>query len=110
MQGVTFRLRLQKFNQWYILLNYSIDILTLKKLFDDFKTYAQSVVFCGDETTHLISKTDRYLSNQDIAGLFGSLIYEDVKAVLKNQEEVELIFQKENNKRVAATILQSHWN
>jgi hypothetical protein len=56
----------------------NIDILTLKKLFDDFKTYAQSVVFCGDETTHLISKMDRYLSNQDIAGLFGSLVYEDV--------------------------------
>jgi hypothetical protein len=67
-------------------------------------------VFCGDETTSPIGKMDKYLLNQDIAGLLGSLVYEDVEAVLENHGEVELIFENDNNKRVTATILCPHWN
>ncbi len=67
-------------------------------------------MFCGDETTSPIGKMDKYLLNHDIAGLLGSLVYEDFEAVLENHGEVELIFENDNNKRVTATILCPHWN
>jgi hypothetical protein len=72
-------------------------------------TWGQSFLFCGDETLTPIGKMDKYLLNQDLAGVLGAYIFEDVEEVLSDTAELENIFGVEENMTNASSILRQNW-
>lgn len=72
-------------------------------------TYGQKFIFCGDDTQNPIGKMDKYLLNQDIAGVLGAYIYEDANELLTSDEDLKNIFENEANLNEAYSILHTHW-
>ena len=54
-------------------------------------------MFCGDETLTPPGKMDRYLMNEDIAGILGTYVFENVDEVLSNEDALQLIFENKSN-------------
>ena len=52
---------------------------------------------------------DKYLLNQDIAGVLGAYIYEDANELLTSDEDLKNIFENEANLNEAYSILHTHW-
>ena len=72
-------------------------------------TWGQSFMFCGDETLTPPGKMDRYLMNEDIAGILGTYVFENVDEVLSNEDALQLIFENKSNIENASSILCSNW-
>lgn len=72
-------------------------------------TWSQTFVFSGDETLTPLGKMDRYLLNQDLAGVLGAYVFEDVEEVISDPSELQNIFGNQENINNASSILRKHW-
>ena len=73
----------------------------------DFRFKEDETVIIGDK---IDGKLDSYLMDEDIGGILGRFVYDDVESVISDKKTVSNIFGSQQNRDNCSEILSRFWH